>query len=99
MTIQGEFEMQDLQVKPKTRIYYFDALKTISIFLVCIYHYNALNLDIINNPGLGVYINYLFYGLSSMAVPLFFMVNGALLLNRPYRLGKHIKKRFIYIYC
>ncbi|KAI9135305.1 acyltransferase [Acaryochloris sp. CCMEE 5410] len=97
MTIQGEFEMQDLQVKPKTRIYYFDALKTISIFLVCIYHYNALNLDIINNPGLGVYINYLFYGLSSMAVPLFFMVNGALLLNRPYRLGKHIKKT-IYLY-
>lgn len=89
--------MQALQVKPKTRIYYFDALKTLSIFLVCIYHYNALNLDIINNPGLGVYINYLFYGLSSMAVPLFFMVNGALLLNRPYKLGKHIKKT-IYLY-
>ncbi|WP_249369731.1 acyltransferase [Acaryochloris marina] len=89
--------MQTLQAKPKTRVYYFDALKTISICLVCIYHYNALNLDIINNPGLGVYINYLFYGLSSMAVPLFFMVNGALLLNRPYQLKKHIRKT-IYLY-
>lgn len=90
-------ELQQSQVKPRLRVYYFDALKTLAIFLVCIYHYNALDLDILNNPSMGVYINYLFYGLSSMAVPLFFMVNGALLLNRPCKLGKHIRKT-LYLY-
>lgn len=83
--------------KTNNRIYYYDAIKTLAIYLVCIYHYNNLNFNILNNPNLEAYISYYFYGISSIAVPLFFMVNGALLLNKPYNLRSHLKKVF-YLY-
>lgn len=83
--------------KLKNRIFYYDAIKTLAIYLVCIYHYNNLNLDIINNHNFEVYLNYYLYGISSIAVPLFLMVNGALLLNKPYKLKSHLKK-ILYIY-
>ncbi|TWH39956.1 acyltransferase [Dulcicalothrix desertica] len=83
--------------KTKSRIYYYDAIKALAIYLVCIYHYNNLNTNILDNPNFGVYINYFFYGISSIAVPLFFMVNGALLLNKSYNLRSHLKK-VLYLY-
>ncbi|MBW4449769.1 MAG: acyltransferase [Spirirestis rafaelensis WJT71-NPBG6] len=83
--------------KTKNRIFYYDAIKTLAIYLVCIYHYNNLNYNILTNTNFGVYINYYFHGISSMAVPLFLMVNGALLLNKPYKLRSHLKK-ILYLY-
>jgi surface polysaccharide O-acyltransferase-like enzyme len=83
--------------KLKNRIFYYDAIKTFAIYLVCIYHYNNLNYNILINPNFGVYINYCFHGISSIAVPLFFMVNGALLLNKPYKISNHLRK-IIYLY-
>ncbi|MDZ8228070.1 acyltransferase [Nostoc sp. ChiVER01] len=86
-----------IKEKTKNRIFYYDAIKVFAIYLVCIYHYNNINYNILNNPNLGVYINYYFYGISSIAVPLFFMVNGGLLLNKPYKLRSHLKK-VLYMY-
>lgn len=83
--------------KTKNRIFYYDAIKGLAIYLVCIYHYNNLNNNILDNPNFEVYINYYFYGISSVAVPLFFMVNGALLLNKQYTLRNHLIK-VVYLY-
>lgn len=89
--------MLSLGMQTKNRIFYCDATKVLAIFLVCVYHYNNLNFNILDYSNLGTYINYYFSGIPSMAVPLFFMVNGALLLNKPYRLKKHLKK-VLYLY-
>lgn len=83
--------------KAKNRIFYYDAIKALAIYLVCIYHYNNLDYNIIDSQDIGVYLNYYFHGISSMAVPLFFMVNGALLLNKPYKLEIHLRK-VVYLY-
>ena len=83
--------------KTKSRTYYYDAVKALSIYLVCLYHYNNLNYNILESQDIEVYANYYFYGIPSMAVPLFFMVNGALLLNKPYRLENHLRK-VVYLY-
>ena len=83
--------------KTKNRTYYYDAVKALSIYLVCLYHYNNLNYNILESQDIEVYANYYFYGIPSMAVPLFFMVNGALLLNKPYRLENHLRK-VVYLY-
>jgi surface polysaccharide O-acyltransferase-like enzyme len=74
------------------RTSYYDNIKFLAIIMVCIYHFNGLNTDILTYKNLSTYINYLFQGSLSICVPLFFMVNGALLLNRPLKLNEHFKK-------
>lgn len=73
-------------------IFYYDIIKVFAIFLVCYYHFNTsyiiFNEGFIFIPNFG----YLIMTLASMGVPLFFMVNGALLLNKPYKFELHIKK-------
>ena len=66
-----------------TRIYYFDAIKTLAIFLVIFVHYPMISDSIPSN--LSMLLTY-------VAAPLFFMVNGALLLRKPIDVKKHYKK-------
>ena len=63
-----------------------------AIYFVCFYHYNNLNIDFLSNPSISTYFNYFIRGIASTGVPLFFMVNGELMLNKDYDLKKHIKK-------
>ena len=72
----------------KERINYFDLLKTISIFLVVTVHYTWLSDSAACN---------ILQIICILAVPVFFMVNGALLLDRELVLKDHIK-RMITIY-
>ncbi len=76
-----------------TRINAYDSMKAIAIFLVVFYHVGKLNVDFLTSPDALVYFHYFVYGFSSIGVPLFFMVNGALLLNKQtYDLKKHALK-------
>lgn len=60
-------------VQPRKRDFALDAIKALAIYLVCQTHYMHFNTSIFDN----------FIAITScMGVPLFFMVNGALLLNR-----------------
>lgn len=74
------------------RIFYYDVIKAIAIFLVCYYHFNVsytgFKEGFIYIPNFG----YIVMVLASIGVPLFFLVNGALLLNKPFELKLHIKK-------
>ena len=73
----------------KERINYFDLLKTICIFLVVTVHYTWLDDSAASN---------LLKLLCILAVPVFFMVNGALLMEKELVLKDHIK-RMIGIYA
>lgn len=67
----------------KQRIIYLDILKVIAIFLICFMHYVLLNPTWFDN-----FVDmFCFAGVS-----LFFLVNGALLFNKPFDLKKHYKK-------
>ncbi len=78
------------------RLDFVDLLKTNAIFSVVIYHassdmYGYWYADIIRNPQIGTYIHYFFNALLSTCVPLFFFVNGGLLLNKKHlNIKKHI---------
>lgn len=65
------------------RIDYLDILKAVAIFLVVFCHFVLLSETVGAN---------LFMCACWMAVPVFFMVNGALLFARPLHPSKHLKK-------
>lgn len=76
----------------KERFVYLDFIKVLAIYFVCFYHYNNFQIDILSNPSFLTYSSYFIKCISSTGVPLFFMVNGALMLTRKYDLKKHTKK-------
>ena len=65
------------------RIEYLDIVKVIAIFLVVFCHFVLLSESVPAN---------LFMSACWSGVPMFFMVNGALLFTRPLNLKKHVKK-------
>lgn len=67
----------------KERDYSLDWLKALAIFTVCQVHYMHFNHSAVDN---------LIAILSCLGVPLFFMVNGALLLNHELDVKRHYKK-------
>lgn len=77
----------------KKRIFYFDELRALAILFVILCHTTTLykpyyyNLTVMSIPSL---LNMLGW----VGVPLFFMISGALLLNREYTLKDFFKRRF-----
>ena len=77
----------------KKRIFYFDELRALAILLVVLCHISILYRPFTYNtvahsmPGF-------FYILTHVAVPLFFMLSGALLIGKDYSLSEFFKKRF-----
>lgn len=67
----------------KKRIDYLDILKAVAIFLVVFCHFVLLSPTVFAN---------LFMCACWMAVPVFFMVNGALLFLKPLDFQKHLQK-------
>ena len=76
----------------KERYEFIDLLKAIGIFLVIIYHYNNLEVNFLETQNTVSYFNYFFESIATTGVPIFFFVNGALLLNKDLYLKKHILK-------
>lgn len=72
-------------VTQKERDFSLDFLKALAIFLVCQTHYMHYANTALDN----------FVAIAScMGVPLFFMVNGALLMNKELDVKRHYKKTF-----
>jgi surface polysaccharide O-acyltransferase-like enzyme len=74
------------------RIIYYDAIKCLAIFTMCFYHGNMLEKNILENPSVVTYFYYFLQCFLSVCVPLFFMVNGALILNAKFDNKKNIRK-------
>jgi len=74
----------------KRRYGYLDILKIIAMLCVCLYHYPWIRHTAYVRPfGADVLLLRYFRVFDTVCVPLFMMVNGALLLNRPFHLKKH----------
>lgn len=79
--------MQDIK-----RIDYIDLLKALAIYLVVFYHFNRVPVNILDG---GNYGNLYFKSIFSVGVPIFFFMNGLLLLNKKQLdLKKHVRKIF-----
>lgn len=77
----------------KNRIFYFDELRALAILLVILCHigqYFPTNVYTLTSP---IPLSYMSIG--RMGVPLFFMISGALLINKDYTLTSYFKKRLI----
>ena len=76
-----------------TRIFGYDLIKTIAIFMIVFYHIGGLYLGTIES---GVYyypnINKFVLSFCAASVPLFFMVHGALILTKRLNLKESILK-------
>ena len=77
-------------MKEKERIFAYDALKALAMFLVVFYHVGMLDLGY--QEGVYYYPNLtqLIALFTACGVPLFFMVNGALTVRRDYDLKKTV---------
>ena len=74
----------------KRRFGYLDILKAIAMLCVCLYHYPLIRHTAYVRPfPADVLALRFFRNLNVVCVPLFMMVNGALILNRPFNLKKH----------
>lgn len=84
----------------KRRLYYLDVMKTIAIIFVIVYHVGLFSQAKILGENIEIfeYFKYYLRGLLSVCVPIFFFINGMLLLNKPFDLKKHIIKLF-YTIC
>ena len=79
--------------KMKTRLDNIDLLKALAIYLVVIYHFNRIPINIIDPDSCWNYFNFYLKSIFSTCVPIFFFVNGLLLLNKEkINTKKHIEK-------
>ncbi len=74
------------------RILFLDAIKALAILLVIFYHGNMLDKNFLVNPDVTTFIHYFFQCSLSVCVPLFFMVNGALVLNKRFSLRDNVER-------
>ena len=87
-----ELSKQD-EYKTKTRLDNIDLIKALAIYLVVIYHFSKIPINIIEPDSYWNYFNLYLKSFFSICVPVFFFVNGVLLLNKEkIDIKKHIKK-------
>lgn len=71
---------------------FLDLLKASAIFSVILYHSFTAPYHILENAPPIAYFRYFFRSILSTCVPIFFLVNGALLLTKPFDLKKHLRR-------
>lgn len=85
---------QKMENEINKRYYGLDILKIVSAFLVVFYHLGQLDFGVNNLESYVPNGNYLIYTLTAMSIPIFFMVNGSLLLNKNYDIKNILWKIF-----
>lgn len=82
-------------LESKTRLHYLDLIKFLAVINLCALHYSwAGDIEFAADLSFVVGFRRFVYGFYACTVPLFVMVNGALLLNRPLNLKKHYTSLF-----
>lgn len=81
------------------RVGYFDILRIVSIFFVIVIHVTSVGLRLCETATPTWNVNWLLNSVSRWAVPVFFMVSGALFLepSREITLKKLYKKSIFHI--
>lgn len=75
----------------KKNIQYIKYLKVFAILMVCSYHYLWATDVFVNSYDKQNQLSMLLYSMNTICVPIFFMCNGALLLNKKMNLRKHMR--------
>ena len=79
--------------KPRTeRIPGLDLLKAVAILLVVFVHDNDSFIDFLTKPDVWTFSNYGLYALIALCVPILFLVNGALVTNKPFEAKRFFQK-------
>jgi surface polysaccharide O-acyltransferase-like enzyme len=73
------------------RVLYLDLAKVVSIFFVIVNHTNS-RIFLSLQPSFAWFSSLSYFNLSRIAVPIFIMATGALLLGRDEPYGKHLKR-------
>lgn len=76
----------------KTRLQNVDLLKSIAIFCVVCCHLQTIDKNILIHNNFITWFNYIVFILPSIAVPVFLLVNGSLLMNKKLDMKKHVYK-------
>lgn len=79
----------------KNRILYLDVLKILAILFVI---YNHTHMYVMPFGNLGIFIRLTLFSICKVAVPLFIMTSGALLLNRKTSYKKVFTKRIVRVF-
>ena len=77
---------------PIKRLSHIDLLESIAILFVVFYHGPLYSYNFLQHNTATNYLLYYARTILSICAPLFFFVNGYLLLNKPFDLKKHVKK-------
>ena len=77
----------------KERIFYLDLLRTFAILVVILYHIDVFFNPVAPQP---ILISYMaFHDIGRSSIPIFLMISGVLLLNKPYpSIPDFLKRRF-----
>ena len=86
--------MKEYIIVTDRRNYGIDIMKIIAAFMVVFYHFGHREYDFIMPSRYLPNIDYIFQTLVACSIPLFFMVNSALLLNKKYTNFNILKKIF-----
>ena len=82
---------EERKMKDGQRFAYLDLIKIVAMMCVCLYHYPLIWQTAYARPFTAdVLVLRYFRVFDAICVPLFMMVNGALILNRPFQLKKHM---------
>ena len=94
-TINNESMIESKDKPKKERIFYFDQIRALAIILVVMIHICNAFMDAHKAGTVGWMIPSFTKGFCVIAVPLFLMISGALLLNRDYELKDFISRKFV----
>ena len=70
----------------------YDLIKTVAIVFIVIYHMGGVNFGSITDTGYNININKILQVIVSAAVPLFLMINGALVAEKTWSAQKFVTK-------
>lgn len=86
----------------KERNYRYDVIKVLSTFMVCFYHLKIIDMGHFSGEGFVPSVGRLLTNFCAMSVPLFFMVNGAIMLQKSLTVKKvflrAVKIIFLYFF-
>lgn len=70
------------------RLIYLDILKIISAFFIIFYHFGKVDLGVVTDGSYIPTFGRVIENITVVSIPVFFMVNGALIFNKEYSLEK-----------
>lgn len=84
-------------MEKQKRLAALDLIKFLAMFFVVLYHGRYMWINIMKDLNLKTFCLFFIHTLLSTCVPMFFFVNGFLLINKELNLKKHILKTFKFI--